>query len=235
MAKKIKKEIEKTEKIEKTEIEVVKSESLEVLQEKAKKEIEPILKEINRTSDDKIKEKLQQKIKEILISYSQNVYVDNSEILKVETQSIADQNIELQKNLTYVGFVYYFWSASTMNFKIIGLYNLHPIFELLNTKEMYYLDKPTMITNDFPIYWIQKGIPFTIETRIRTQLLELNEEIFKKGYNADLIRAMSKSSHFLNVYGKEKWTVRFISFILVIIMCCCLIEYIILQNYWSNG
>ena len=226
MAKKIKKEVEK---------EVEKEVDLESLQNQAKKEIEPILKEINRTSDDSIKEKLQQKIKEILISYSQNVYVDNSKILKVETQSIADQNIELQKNLTYVGFVYYFWSASTMNFKIIGLYNLHPIFELLNTKEMYYLDKPTMITNDLPIYWIQKGIPFTIETRIRKQLLELNEEIFKNGYNADLIRAMSKSSHFLNVYGKEKWTVKFISFILVIILSCCLMEYIILQNVWSKG
>lgn len=221
--KKINKEINKESKLD-----------VELLQKQVKREIEPILKEINRTSDKLKKEKLQQQIKEILISYNQNIYVDNSDILRLETQTISDQNQELQKNLTYVGFVYYFWSASTMNFKIIGLYNLNPIFELLNTKEMYYLDKPTMITNDTPIYWIQKGIPFTIETRIRKQLLELNEEIFKHGYNADLIRAMSKSSHFINVYGKEKWTVKFISFILVIILCCGLIEYIILQNIWSK-
>ena len=193
------------------------------------------LKQIRQTNDINKKEKLQKEIKEILIKYNKNIYVNDSDILKLDFQKITDQNRELQVNLNYVGFVYYFWSASTMNFKIIGLYTLEPIFELMNTKEMYYLDKPTMITNDIPIYWIQKGIPFTIEVRIKEQLLTLNEEIFKNGYNADLIRAMVKSHHWINVYGKEKWSMKFISFILTIMLCEGLIIYIILQNVFSGS
>lgn len=175
------------------------------------------------------KDKIENEIKAILEIYNKSLESYQNPIQKYETLTIYDQNKDLMKD-DYVGFVYYFWSASTMNFKIIGLKNFYPIFDLINTQEKYYLDKPTMITNDIPIYWIQKGIPFTIETRIKKQLLELNQEVFENGYNADLISAMSKSSHWINVYGKEKWTFKFISFLLTIILCVCLIEYIVLSN-----
>lgn len=170
-------------------------------------------------------------IKSLLKENLPNDFTMNTNI---KAQDISSQNTLLDTSENYVGFVYFFWSAETMNFKIIGLHSINPIFELVNVKQSFYLIKPAMITNDCPIYFCFDKIPFSISFNIIDDMIELSNYCLLENITSDLFYAMEKNKNYIRVYGFNKIPTRIYIWFLLILSVFGMFEYILLQSIFSG-
>lgn len=183
-------------------------------------------------NDEKKKQELQLKIKKLLSEIpNKNINMNTN----IEALDINAQNNLLDISENYIAYVYFFWSPETMNFKIIGLHSINPLFEFANIKQTFYLIKPAMITNDTPIYFCFDKIPYSISFDIKDDLVKLTNLFIQEGTTSDIFYYMEKNKTFIRVYGFNKIPLRIWIEFLLIIGFICMLEYIILFNYfWST-
>lgn len=183
-------------------------------------------------ADFKEKEIVKQKIRELLLIYNEKNLKNAYDILNIKSiDDIYDQDRSIRTTKDYKAFVYYFWNPENMNFRIIGLHEVNPLFEIMDTKELYFLDKPTMSTLGKPIYWITKGIPFSREIHHIEQEESDLHEFCMKGYNAAELRAMVDSAQFIRIYGKQRLPFRLIITILAFMIIEALLCHIIYTGF----
>lgn len=190
------------------------------------KEISELIKKAqNIDISDKEKEKLQNDIKKLLSDNSKsNAFTMNTNI---ESNDINAQDLLIDTSENYLGFVYFFWSAETMNFKIIGLHSINPLFEFTNVKQTFYLIKPAMITCDKPIYFCFDKIPYSINFNIKDDMISLTNMFIEKGQTSDIFYFMEKNKTFIRVYGFNKLPLRVYLQILLIIGFLQMLQYLI--------
>lgn len=179
-------------------------------------------------NDDSKKQELQDRIKKMLYANLDNKNLTMNTNVNALDVSAQDNLLDTSEN--YIGYVYFFWSAETMNFKIIGLHSINPLFEFVNVKQTFYLIKPAMITNDTPIYFCFDKIPYSISFEIKDDMVKLTNYFIMESETSDIFYYMEKNKTFIRVYGFNKIPLRiWIEFILVIAFICML-EYVIMTN-----
>jgi hypothetical protein len=193
------------------------------------KEISELIKKAqNLDLDDIEKEKIQDEIKQLLKDDSKDkVFTMNT---NVESNDVNAQDLLVDTSENYLGFVYFFWSADTMNFKIIGLHSINPLFEFTNVKQTFYLIKPAMITCDKPIYFVFDKIPYSIDFNIKDDMIVLTNEFIKNGQTSDIFYFMEKNKTFIRVYGFNKIPFRIYIMIILVIGFICMLEYLIIMT-----
>jgi hypothetical protein len=198
------------------------------------KEISKLIKKAqNLDLDDLEKEKIQDEIKQLLKDDSKNkVFTMNT---NVESNDVNAQDLLVDTSENYLGFIYFFWSADTMNFKIIGLHSINPLFEFTNVKQTFYLIKPAMITCDKPIYFVFDKIPYSIDFNIKDDMIILTNEFIQKGQTSDIFYFMEKNKTFIRVYGFYKLPLSIYIMILLVIGFICMLEYLIIMTILGIG
>jgi len=184
----------------------------------------------NLRNDDSTKEKIQEQIKQLLYNN-----LDNSDLTmntNIKALDVNKQDRLLDDSENYIAFVYFFWSSETMNFKIIGLHSINPLFEFVNVKQTFYLMKPAMITNDTPIYFCFDKIPYSISFEIKDDMIKLTDHFIMEGTTSDIFYFMEKNKTFIRVYGFNKIPLRIWIEFLLFLGFFGMLEYVILWNYF---
>ncbi len=161
------------------------------------------------------------------------------EILSERTSKHSEISKNVKRQLKYIGFVYYIWNPENLNIKVIPLMFAYPILDIVNLKEFYYLQRPSLFIEGKPIWVIIRGIPVSVELSIKevsmknNQYISLDNMIRKielKGYTPAEIRAKLESMFATYLFGKPHWQLKdYLMFILILIICG-LIEYLILSG-----
>lgn len=148
---------------------------------------------------------IKRKISELLKIYNERNIKNAYDILNIESlDDIYDQDKGLRFVKDYKAFVYYFWNPENMNYRIIGLRNVNPLFEIIETKELFFLDKPTMSTLGKPVFWLIKGVPLSQKISFSKDYNTMSTQFTVQGYNASQIYAMVKSPLFMSIFGKHQ-------------------------------
>jgi len=183
-------------------------------------------------NDLKSREKTKQEISTLLQIYNEKLALktDIDKYLKnKKKQDFRDINKALDKSENYLAIVFFFWSIDTMNFRIIGLTEIIPLLEIIDTRELYYLDVPTLSAYGIPVYIVIKGITCSVNMDFKYNLENSVAEFKAKGISPDVMRAMTDSVQFLKIYGKQRITTQFI----VIVVLLMIIEFfIVFTTMW---
>jgi len=184
-----------------------------------------------RNNDSK-KQEIQQKIKDLLY---ENLDNDNLQMnTNINALDVSAQDNLLNTSENYLAYVYFFWSPETMNFKIIGLHSINPLFEFVNVKQTFYLIKPAMITNDTPIYFCFDKIPYSVSFVIKDDLIKLTDYFIENGTTSDIFYYMEKNKTFIRVYGFNKIPLRIWIEFLLAMGFLLMLEYIVLFNIYFS-
>lgn len=159
-----------------------------------------------------------------------------SEILSSHTSEVADLSKDVKKymnrQLGYLGFVFYVWNPKNLNIKIIPLTKINPILDLVNVKEFYFLYRPAMFIDGKPIFLIIRGIPFSFELQLLKDDSNLVKQIELKGYSSSEIRALLRSGYTTYLFGRPSLSLAQLLYLVFLIITICLVEYIILGAIW---
>lgn len=193
-------------------------------------QIDSILNDMIKVESEKDIKYYKEKIRLLLKVYNEKNLKNAFDILNIHSiDDIFSQDKSLTRTIKdYKGFVYYFWNSENMNFVIIGLTQVLPLFEVIETQELFFLDKPTMSTKGLPIFWLNKGCPLSQTIKLSTNYKEMSENFTALGYNTAQINAMVKAPLFIRIFGLQKiplktWLlicVLFISFEVITILFC---------------
>jgi hypothetical protein len=192
-------------------------------------EIAKLIKKSKRVNISELeKKKVQNQITKLLEAKMDN---SNSTMnTNIIANDISAQDKLLNTSENYIGFVYFFWSVDTMNFKIIGLHSINPLFEFVNVKQTFYLIKPAMITNDKPIYFCFDKIPYSIYFNIKDDMITLSKEFIENGTTSDIFYYMEKNKNYIRVYGFNKIPMRIWIMVLLIIGFIMMLEFLVLST-----
>jgi hypothetical protein len=176
------------------------------------------------------KQEYQKKISDILTKdiESENIPMVNN----IEGNDVNAQEHLLDTSENYIGYVYFFWSAESMNFKIIGLRTINPLFEFANVKQTFYLIKAGMITNDKPIYFCFDKFPYSISFDIKDDMLILSEKFIREGLTSDIFYYMEKNKNYIRIYGFNKIPFRVWITILAFFLFALMLEYVIIFSFF---
>lgn len=164
------------------------------------------------------------------------------EVLSERTAKHSEISKSVKRQLNYIGFVYYIWNPDNLNIKVIPLIYAFPILDIVNLKEFYYLQKPTMFIDGKPIWFVIRGIPISIEFKLKNvsykdgQTESLNNflrEIEIKGYKPEEIKAKLQSMYAVYLFGKKHLSIKDYLFFILIIIVIGLIEYLIISSMYS--
>ena len=151
----------------------------------------------------------------------------------MDYQELSDINKSLLKDENYIAFAFYFWNLDQMNFRIIGLTEVIPLLEIVDTREIFYLDIPTLSSNGIPIFWLVRGIPISMTITYNKATKDMFEQFALNGMKPDVIRAMFDSSQFIKIFGKEKIPIRFIIIVALLMIIEFFVIYSIFTNMWN--
>lgn len=172
------------------------------------------------------KKKNMKVISELLKDYNEQYVKSEYEILKLETQKISDLSKSVANNQNYIAYVFYFWSPRNMNFRIIGLTNIYPLLEIVETREVYYLTNPTLSNGNFPIYWLIKGQTISQTIEYNKDAIEMSEQFKLLRLTPEVIKSLVDSVIFMRFFGKTVIPMRFI----VIVVLSMIIEFFVIFN-----
>lgn len=192
--------------------------TLQFIQETLEKQLSKdlIVTQIDKILDDLVKIDIEkdielykdykEKIRLLLKIYNEKNLKNAFDILNIKTiDDIFSQDKSLKRNIVdYKAFVYYFWDVESNNFSIIGLRHIYPLFEILETQEMFFLDNPTLTTSGLPIFWLVKGVPLAQKIVKNKDYIEMDKLFTLKGYNASQIDVMVKAPLFIRIFGLNK-------------------------------
>lgn len=157
-----------------------------------------------------------------------------SEILSSKTSEISDLSKDVKKymnrQLGYLGFIFYVWNPKNLNIKIIPLTQINPIVDLSNVKEFYFLYRPAMFIDGKPIFLLIRGIPLSFELNILKNTENIFKEIQLSGFTSSETRALLKSGFTTYLFGKPMITLNQLLFLTFLITTLMLAEYIILRT-----
>lgn len=197
-------------------------------------EIDYIINQITKTDNIKEQNEFKEKIRIIIRIYNEKNLKNAFEILNItKLDDIYEQDKDLKAIKDYKAFVYYFWNPKQMNFRTIGLTEIYPLFEIIETQELFFLDKPTLNTSGLPIFWINKGNPLSQEIEFTQDYENMANKFTAKGLNSSQIDAMTKTPIFLRIFGIQKWTFRTFAFVLMLLLIEGLIMYIIFSSIFG--
>lgn len=178
----------------------------------------------------------------------ENNYPLTHEVLSERTAKHSEISKNVKRQLKYIGFVYYVWNPENLNVKVIPLLFAYPILDIVNLKEFYYLQRPSIFIEGIPIWIIIRGIPVSVELNIRNVKLtddngnriskkvdDFIREIEVKGYSPDEIRAKLESMFATYLFGKPTWTLRDYLMFALILIVCGLIEYLIISSIFIGA
>lgn len=181
--------------------------------------VKSFINELNRTAGYTDKKRVLNKIDNLLTSYNNTLFSNAYGSLKGQKElGIPDIEGGMYKEGSYIAYIFFFWNIKHMNFRIIGLTEITPLFELRETREMYYLHIPTMSNKGIPIFWLTKGVSLSIELDISNQMDSLITEFKVKGYSPDVIRAMLDSPQFIRIYGKQTISAKFVIMVILLMI-----------------
>lgn len=167
---------------------------------------------------------IQEQIRILLKTYNSEFITDFMTLLNIDSLELRDISDQLAKSIRYKGIVFYFFNFNHLEFKIIGLTEVKPLFELVNTQELYFLDVPTLTNKGIPIFWIIRGIPISITLEINESISSIIKAFRVAGYNPAEIEALTDSELFIKMLGRHSVPIRFI----VIVILVMVIEFLIM-------
>ena len=157
-----------------------------------------------------------------------------SEILSSKTSEISDLSKDVKKYMNrqigYLGFIFYVWNPKNLNIKIIPLLQINPILDLSNVKEFYFLYRPAMFIDGKPIFLLIRGIPLSFELNIIKDTNNMLSQIQLAGFTAQETRALLKSGFTTYLFGKPMLTLNQLLFLVFLFITCQLIQYIVLTS-----
>ena len=208
-----------------------------------KDNIENIAKENSElTIREKVNLKQKSKLNDIYSYLKGNL---ESEILSTKTSEIADLSKDVKKymkrQLDYVAFVFYIWNPKNLNIKIIPLYRINPILDLVNLKEFYFLYRPAMFIDGKPIFLIIRNIPLSFELNLLSKKekdkngnqIDIVKNIELNGYDSSEVRALLKSGFTKYLFGKPSFSYTQVLYLVFMIITICLIEYIVISTIYG--
>ena len=157
-----------------------------------------------------------------------------SEILSSNTSEIADLSKDVKKymnrQLGYLGFVFYVWNPKNLNIKIIPLTKINPILDLTNVKEFYFLYRPAMFIDGKPVFLVIRGIPLSFELKLLKDDSNMVKQIELDGYSASEVRALLRSGFTTYLFGKPNMSLTQMLYFIFLVISIMLVEYIVLST-----
>lgn len=197
-------------------------------------QIDFILNQMVKESNKQEQKELKEKIRILLKVYNEKNLKNAYDILNIESlDDIYSQDKGLRFTKDYKAFVYYFWSLETMAFRIIGINQIYPLFEILETQELFFLDKPTMTTLGKPVFWLVKGCPLSQQIVKTKDANEMSNNFTLMGYNSSQIKAMVRSPIFIRIFGLQKLSFKTITLIILLNIINTLICYIVFSSWYG--
>lgn len=190
---------------------------LEATKQKVVDEISELLKDVN-INDFEIREKKIKEIGILLEAYNRQYRTKITDVLRQEFLQLSDLNRALLNDKNYIAFAFYFWNIDDMNFKIIGLTEVIPLLEVIETREIFYLDIPTMSTNGQPIFFLIRGFPISTKIKFDQKSKDMFEQFQIQEIKPDVLRALIDSEQFIGMFGKHKIPPRFILIVALVMI-----------------
>lgn len=225
-------DIKKLKKMDKSD----KKEIIETQKYLVMKSVSSLLLDIQKATKVKDVKDIKEKIGNLLTVHNNSEFKNAYSILRSQNElGITDLEGGMYKESSYIGYVFFFWNIKHMNFRIIGLTEITPLFELKETNELYYLHIPTMSNKGIPIFWLTKGISLSIELEVSEQMDSVINDFRIKGYSPDVIRAMLDSPQFIRIYGKQRISARFIVMVILIMIIEGFAIYTVMSQFIGRG
>jgi len=189
--------------------------------------------QISNLEIDLSKKSTNKKELEYLVNYLESNYSLSHEVLSEHTSKHSDISKNVKRQLKYIGFVYYIWNIKNLNIKVIPLIYAYPVLDIVNLKEIYYLDKPSLFIDGIPIWTVIRNNPLSFEMDLVSKDGYFSDMTIHK-YTSQEIRAKLKSGHSTYIFGKPSLTLREYIIFILILGIGQLLQYVILFTIFTS-
>lgn len=148
---------------------------------------------------------------------------DISESLKqrlLKMSKISTEKVRIDKK----GIVNYIWSRENMVIERKVIPFCEPILHIKSTDEFFILDKPAYYEGKYPVWFVERGNPVSLLFERASGACMDNGVVREIPRTSSEIKAIISSMYWQLSFRRTKLSPAQYLYIIVLIICCCLVE-----------